>query len=1038
MNLPSLGIKQPVAVLMVILGVLLIGVIAVSETNVDLFPDIDLPAIMITTPYEGAGPQEVENMVTSNLEDALSTVDGIDTVMSTSRPGESEIILRFDWGSDMDGAALEVREMVDMVMEELPDDIGRPSVMQLDPDMLPVITAGIEGAQGKDEITDTAENVIVNRIERLDGVALAEVAGGVEREVQIKVDPYKMSAYGISIQELGELLYASNVDMSGGQVTEGQRDYLIEIEGEFETVDEVENLIVAESGGVPVRLGEIAEVEDTMERQRPITKIDGESSVSISVRKESEANTVEVANSVTEEFDRIEEELPGDLHFVVTSDQSEFIEASISTLVNMGVTGAIIAMIVLWLFLGNVKATIIIGAAIPISVIATFNLIYFREYTLNFITLGGLALGIGMMVDSAIVILENIFRKREEGLSPNQAAVDGSNEVVGAIAAATITSVIAFLPIVFVEGVASIIFTPLAWTVTFALLASLLVAAGVIPVMTTKFIPADMDLNKRSDKITIAFNNMLEKMTVKYEKIIGWSLANRMKIGALFVVVLISSILMIPMVGFEFLPPMDTGEITVNINTPVGSHIDDTEDTIDRYANKISEIDEVESTFSSIGGGGLMDEEVSNVGSIEVMLVDQNERDRDTFQVAEEIRKILPQAPGISTVVIDQDMVAGAAGMEEDIDIAVRGDDLDELEQLTEEISEIVEGVEGTSEVDTSFDELAPQLTVDLNRDRALTYGLTPYQLGGYMNTALDGELVSLYREDGEEYDMNIMMEHPEKWDLSTVSSFLVQTPSEEVVPLEEISELSFGEAPRDIERQDQMRSGSITGQISDRDLGSVMDDIQGEVGKLDLPSGYSIEYMGIYRDTVQAFDELKVALALAVVLVYMVMASQFGSLLYPFIIMFTLPLTMLGIVGSLLITGRTFSIIAFIGIIMLAGIVVNNGIVMVDYINLLYRDRDTPRQEAIMEAGKKRLRPILMTTLTTVIGMLPLALGIGEGAEAIAPMATVTIGGLLVSTLLTLVVVPVIYTLMDDVSERIKNKSQKPQVTAGEDTINY
>ncbi|ACB85508.1 efflux RND transporter permease subunit [Natranaerobius thermophilus] len=1017
MNLAGIGIKQPIGVLMVVIGVILIGFIAVSETPIDLYPDIDLPVVMIATEYEGAGPEEVENMVTSHLEDALSTVDGIDTIMSTSRPGESEIIIRFDWGTDMDFAALEVREMVDMVMEELPDEIGRPSVIQLDPDMLPVIQAGIEGDLEDQEMTELAENVLASRIERLEGVALVEVAGGVEREIQIQVDPYKLSAYEISLEELGELIYASNADVSGGEIQDGRREYLIEVEGEFETVEEIEQLIVTESGGIPIRLKEIAEVKDTTERQRPITKINGDSTVSLSVRKESEANTVDVANVVQEEFDELEEELPEDIRFDVAMDQSEFIEASISTLVNMGVSGAIVAMVVLWLFLGNIRSTIIIGIAIPISVIATFNLIYFQEYTLNFITLGGLALGIGMMVDSAIVILENIFRKREEGLPPVDAAIEGSKEVTSAIIAATITSVIAFLPIVFVEGVASIVFAPLAWTVTFALVSSLIVASGVIPLMTTKFIGTDVNLSERSNKITKIFDQKLQVMTEKYEYIIEWGLNSRKLIGTIFVVVLFVTLSLIPLVGFEFLPPLDTGEISVNIETPVGMPIEQTEAVIGEYEEMLMEITEVETVFTSIGGGGLLDDEVSNVGSIEVELVDESERDKETTEVVEDIREEYPRIPGVSVTVTEKDLAAGAVGLDDDIDISVRGDDLETLEKLTEEIAETVRSIEGTEEVSTSFEELAPQLTINMNRDQALTHGLTPYQTGAYLNTALSGQLVSLYREDGEEFNMEILMEHPEEWDLATIDSFFIQNPQGNLVPLEEIADTSVGEAPRDIERQDQLRSGNVTGLIEGRDLGSVMDDIQDELAKKDLPTGYNIEYMGIYRDTVEAFEELTLALGLSVILVYMVMASQFGSLLYPFIIMFTIPLTMLGVVSSLLITGRTFSLVAFIGVIMLAGIVVNNGIVMVDYINLLYKERGYSRHQAVVEAGKKRLRPILMTTSTTIIGMVPLALGIGEGAEAIAPMATVTIGGLLVSTLLTLIIIPVIYTMMDDVS---------------------
>ncbi|OWZ83001.1 efflux RND transporter permease subunit [Natranaerobius trueperi] len=1033
MNVAKFGIKRPITILMIITAVLLIGFISVSETPIDLYPDIDLPALMIRTEYEGAGPEKVENMVTNHLEEALATVEGIDTIMSTSRPGESEIIARFDWGTDMDFASLEAREMVDMVMEQLPDDVGNPVVMQLDPDMLPVVQAGIYGDLNDQEMTEMAEDMIQSQIEGIEGVALVDVSGGVEREIQIKVDPYKLSSYGISIEDLGELIYASNVDMSGGDVLDGGREYLIEVEGELDSVEELEDLIIGEDGKTPVRLGEVAEVNDVLEQQEPITRLNEESTVSLGVRKESEANTVQVANEVKEEFDQLEEELPGNIKFDIAMDQSEFIERSISNLINMGLSGAVIAMFMLWLFLGNLRSTIIIGIAIPVSIIGTFNLLYFRDYTLNFITLGGLALGIGMMVDSAIVVLENIFRKREEGYTPVDSAVLGSKEVTGAIIAATITSVSAFLPIVFVEGISSILFAPLAWTVTFALVASLIVAAGVIPLMTVKFIGPDVDVTERTSKIPKKFDVFIEFITSQYEKIIKWGLSNRKIIGMIFIAVLLSTVFIVPLVGFEFLPPMDTGEITVNIETPVGSPTSYTDEVVRDFEEMLTDIPEVETVFSNIGDGGVLADSGSNIGRIDVLLEDEGDREREVFDVAEEIRKGHPQVPGVSVTVVEQDLSGGAVGLDDDIQISIRGDDTKVLEDLTSELADIVDEVPGTREVSTSFDDLAPQLSAKMNRDQAFTYGLTPYHVGSFLNIALDGQLVSLYEEDGEEYDIQLMMEHPRGWDLTTLESLLIQTPKEELVPLHEITDLEIGEAPRDIKRENQVRAGTISGQVADRDLGSVMNDIQDELEDKDLPSGYFIEYRGIYRDMMEAFDELTMALVLAVVLVYMVMAAQFESLLYPFIIMFTLPQTMIGVVLALLISGRTFSIVAFIGVIMLAGIVVNNGIVMVDYINLLYRERNYSRYDAVLEAGKKRLRPILMTTSTTILGMLPLALGIGEGAETSAPMATVTVGGLAVSTLLTLIVIPVIYTILDDFGNWFGSKFSNKTETVSE-----
>ncbi len=1024
MNIAELGIKRPILVLMIVLGLLVVGFIAFSETPLDLFPDMELPVLLITTSYEGAGPEEVENMVTRPLEETLSTVDGLNSMSSTSQPDQSVVVMEFDWGTNMDFAAQDAREVLDQVSGRLPDDVGDPRTFQMDPDMMPIMQVGLSGDLSQEEMTELAEGRVQSQLERVEGVASASVGGGIEREIEVSIDPYRLSSLGVSLQEISETLAASNLDTTGGEVTEGDRDYLLNISGEFEDLREIENLIVGQTSAGVVRIEDFAEVKDVRQEQEPLTRLNGESMVSFNIQSESGANTVEVASGLRQQMEAMEEDLPGNVNFEIAMDQSEYIEDAVDNLVNIGLTGAIVAMIVLWFFLGNLRSTLIIGIAIPLSVVGAIILIYFQGYSLNVITLGGLALGIGMMVDNAVVILENIFRMREEGKSPKTAGVRGSQEVAGAITAATITSIAVFFPVVFTGGLVEIIFSPLAWTVTFALVSSLFVAIALIPVMTVKFLPPDRDIRHRKSAIPRAIDRLISGLTEVYGRAMKWSLGKRGLLVVLVLGLLVVTLLLTGVVGTDLFPPEDAGEINVVLDFPAGTSLEHVDREMQEMEKILEEIAEIDTVFSSVGEAEGLDAIMIGGGSARftLRLVDEAERDLHTNEVVEVIRQELPRLPGVDISVETFDAAGGPAG-ESPVVINVMGDELDELERITENIAREVEKVEGTREVATSFDEPRTRLNIDLDRELAQSYGLTAYQLGAFLNTALSGDTVSLYREGGEEYDINLKMEHPAEWDLSAVESLLVQTPAGELVPLEKLGSAEMEEAPRAIEREDRDRSGKVTAQLVDRNLGPAMADIQEELEDLELPAGYFMDYGGEYEQQEEIFGDMSVILVLAVILVFMVMAAQFESLMYPFIIMFTLPQTMIGVILALLISGRSLSVMAFLGIIMLSGIVVNNGIVMVDYINQLYRNQGYDRMEAILIAGKRRLRPVLMTTSTTVVGMFPLALGIGSGAEMGAPIATVVIGGLLVSTLLTLVFVPVMYSLLNDLSLWLRKK---------------
>ncbi|ACB85513.1 efflux RND transporter permease subunit [Natranaerobius thermophilus] len=1026
MFLSKIALKRPVTIIMAVVIILLLATVSFSRIPIDLYPDMELPVLFVQTDYEGAGPHEVENMVSRPLEETLSTVDNLSQITSISQQDSSQIIMEFDWGTDMDFAALDTRELIDMIGEQLPDDAGDPTVMQLDPDMMPILQVGINAPEmDLQEISELAEGTIQTQVERIEGVGEVNVMGGVEREIKIHVDPYLLSSYQeVSYENIREAIAANNMDISAGEIRDGDGKYAIRTIGQFEDPDEIKDIQIGVEGESPVKLGDVARVEDTVEDMEPLSRINQEPSVSLGIRNQSDANAVRVAQDVRAELANLEESLPGNVQFEIVTDQSTFIEESIDSIIEMGIIGAILAMIVLWLFLGNFRTTLIIGFAIPISIISTFNLMYFQGYTMNLITMGGLTLGIGMVVDSSIILLENIFRKREQGLSSYEGALQGSKEISGAIIAATLTSMAAFLPAAYTEGIAGIIFEPMAWTVVFALFASLLVALTLVPMLTDKVMGEGVDFNRKS-YLPRKMDQGLQWLTNKYGQLVDWVLSKRFVVIVSFIGLMIITVLIFPLMGFEFFPPEDSGEITVDIQYPVGTPLDTTSDNLLELEEEISQVEGVETVFATAGGGGdFVVGGDSRSGTINVIMEDDHQR--TTFEVVDEIRGLIPERGGVDVTVSADDMAEEGGGMEgeEDLTVLIKGDDMEELESISDEIAENALTVPGVVNTTTNFEDATMEIQIDVDEASADSYGLTTVTIGNFVRQVSEGELVSFYREGGEEYDITMEMEPSQGISVSTLESLLINTPTGEQVPLEEVASLEMAETPRQIEREDRVRTGTVGVQIEGRDIGRTAGDIREVLDEsIELPPDYTMDFGGTYEMMMESFEGLGLALILAVLLVYMVMAAQFESLLYPFIVMFTIPLALIGVILALLVTGHSLSIVAFMGVIMLAGIVVNNGIVMVDFINKLYHEQGYNRIEAIVTAGKIRLRPILMTVLTTILGMLPMASGAGEGAEVRAPMAIAIIGGLAVSTIITLVLIPVVYSLFDDLRLRFHSK---------------
>ncbi len=1030
MNIHEFSIKRPVTVFMCVLIILVLGWVSLTKLSLDLMPNITFPVAIVSTEYQGVGPQEIENIVTRNIESSVATVSNIKAVQSQSSAGSSMVIAEFNSGTDMDFATLHLREKVDLIKAYLPDEVGTPMVIKMDPSMIPVVTLGVTNGSNEVELKKLVEDKIKPRLESLDGVAAVYVTGGKEREIKVEADPRKMSGYGISLNQVTGALQSENLNQPGGTVEYGDKNLLVRSTGEFKTLDQIKNVPIILPSGNVIYIKDVANVTDGFKDTTTHTRMNGKNSVGIVIQKQTGSNTVKVVNRIRNEIEKVQKEY-SDVTIKMSFDQGEYIEKSIASVSRNAVAGAVLAVFILFIFLKNIRTTFIIGTAIPISIISTFVMIYFSGITLNLVSLGGLALGVGMLVDSAIVVLENIYRYRSEGYSKIESAILGTQEVGGAITASTLTTVAVFIPIAFAEGIAVDIFKEMAMTVTFSLLASLTVALTFIPMLSSKYLrmvkPEEASRFKVTNKVLSKWDDCLKVLDSIYRSILAWVLSHRKTTVAVVTVIFISSLALLPFIGAEFFPTMDQGQFTVDIELPQGSLLERTNEITTKVEGVLSGIPEIEKLFVSVGSSNTgvdMSGGNSSRGSINATLKPLSERSRSTAEVVDEIRKQVDLIPGAKIKVSEVSTSMGG-GSGTAVALNIFGPDLDRLKEISERIEGIIRSVEGTRQVESSFSKGQPEVQVYVDREKASYYGVGSSQVAASIRTAIEGKVATRYKIGGEEYDIRV--QYPKEYGetYEQLRNVKIMTPAGVEVPLTNLARIDMAQGPVTISREGQQRYTTVTSDIFGRDVGSINKDIKAKLDAFTLPSGYSIEFGGQEEQMQEAFISLFQMLLLAILLVYMIMASQFESLMHPFIIMFSLPLAFTGSAIGLAITQTPLSVPAFIGIIMLAGIVVNNAIVLVDYVNTL-RKRGMERTDAILKAGPTRLRPILMTTLTTILALSPLALGIGEGAESQAPLAIVVIGGLLSSTLLTLVIIPVVYTLFDDIAAKFRSKIKK------------
>ena len=1004
MNLSNLAVRRPITTSMFFLAILIFGSISLLRLPIDILPDITYPAITIYTKYEGAGPQEVERLITEIIEKSVSTIENVKEIRSTSDEDASTVTVDFNWGTDLAEAANDIREQLDRVRRFLPEDAENPYLYKYDPSNRPILFISLRGPFHPSRLRDLADDRIKYDIEQIEGVAAVDIWGGMEREIHVEVNRGKLRSIGLSIDALVTILKGESLSLPGGRLETGRREWLIRPSGEFSSLEDIKNIIVATRQGRAIYLKHVADVKDGFKELRRHLRINGERGVMVAVRKRSGSNTVQVSNRVLTILPRLKSVLPEGVTFSVVLDTADFIRKSIQQVKQVAFIGGILAILVLFAFLRNIRSTLIISASIPIAIWATFFLLDRMGLTINMMSLGGLALGIGMILDSSIVVLENIFRHREEGRGAIEGALEGSQEVGMAITASTLTTICVFLPLLFLKGIEGVIFKQMALTVTFSLIAALIVALSLIPMFSSRFLRVE-----RKDT-GAARDSFYEG----YLKGLGWSLAHRKMVlgGSVLLLCLAFWALHVKGVGTELLPEIDEGIVNGVIEMPVGTRLDIT-DSITSKAERIilSDVPELEGMFALSGthwrrGGG------SHMAFFRARLVDKKGRERSTKEIVASLRPKFANIPDAKVRISEgRSMYTGilGGGSEERLEIDLKGYDLEQGKAIAEEIVSRIKDVKGVIYPRISLEDNRPELRIVIDRSKASTMGLPISRILQVINTNIEGTVASRYREGGDEFDILVRLREEDRGRLQDVLNLSITGPGGKDIPLKGFATITEGKGPTKIDRRDQERLITVMAGIHGRDLGHIVEEIRERLSDLKLPRNFRLDFASEYEKQKEAFGGLLFAIILAIVLVYMVMASQFESLTEPFVIMFTVPFASIGVIIAILVLRMNVTIPVFIGGVLLIGIVVNNGIVMIDYINRL-RKKEYPLREAILLGAKRRLRPIMMTTLTTSLALVPMALGFGEGSEMNAPLARVVIGGVLVSALFTVFFVPTLY----------------------------
>ncbi|HQO25039.1 MAG TPA: efflux RND transporter permease subunit [Acidobacteriota bacterium] len=1092
MNYIRGAISRPVTVSMFVVAVILFGIVSLDRLALNLLPDISYPSLTIDTAYTDAAPEEVENLITQPVEEAVGVVSGLTRISSVSRPGQSEVVLEFNWDTDMDLAVLDVREKLDFV--ELPRDAEKSVILRFDPSRDPIMRVRLQGLSDLRVLRFFAEKELKKNLESMDGVAAIKVVGGLEEEIQINIDEKKLAELNIPITQVTDILQRENLNMASGSLYDQESSYMVRTLNEFKSLGEMRRIIIRDEGGRQVRLEDIAEVVRGAKDREVIARLDGRESVEVAIYKEGDANTVTVSRAVTRRLASLKEAkiIPADVSYAIVADQADFIEQAIGEVRSNAWMGGLLATIILFLFLKDVRSTLMIGLSIPISIMATFALMYQTDLTLNIMSLGGIALGIGMLVDNSIVVLEAIDRHKRSGLELAEAVYRGTKEVNMAVTASTLTTVAVFLPLVFVEGVAGQLFKDQALTITYSLLASLVVALAVLPMLmavrfrraeelygadpaaATAAAAAERPLSRRRwlrplqrlgrwiargirALFGFIFGSIIRVVMADVRRIIGWigrllgrairpvlvpfdraflslqrAYPNWLRLALDHKVVVIGLALLVALaaaglyttLGTELIPPLTQGEFTFEIQLPEGTSIEHTDRLMQDVESRIKQFPDVATVFSSIGGSNenqfARQVRKENTAAVYIVMKDRLDKAAET-RCIDRVRGELDTLPEVSY----KFSRPAHFTFKRPIEVEVVTYDLEQLRALSQRTMGILSGITGLGDIKTTAEMGNPEIHVIFDRERLARLGLDENQVARVIRNKIRGDVATRFKEQDKQIDIMVRADEADRTTVAQVKELVINSAAAAGAPapaglgvpvkLGAVAEVIMARGPNEIHHIKSSRAAVVSANLSGRDLGSVSAEINRELRRLapELPANATVALSGQNEELQTAYRSLLFALGLAAFLVYLVMAAQFESLVHPFIIMFTVPLGAVGAILGLAFTATPVSVMVFIGIIILVGIVVNNAIVLVDYANQL-RAEGLSKREALLTAGQVRLRPILMTTLTTVLGLLPMSLGFGEGAEIRAPMAITVMSGLMFSTLLTLIVIPVVYEAVD------------------------
>jgi HAE1 family hydrophobic/amphiphilic exporter-1 len=1030
MKFTEFPVKRPVTIVMMMLIVLVLGGLSLSRLTVDLMPQIKFPNVSVITTYSGVASQEIEKSLTRPLESAIRNVPGIKNVKSISQEGVSFITAEFPWGTNLDEASAALRDRIGMVKKYLPTGIDEPLVLKIDISQIPVVMMSFSGDRDIGELKRLADDEVVPRIERIDGVASVTVSGARDREIQVYVDKTKLLALGLSLdQVIGKIRY-ENLNISGGSITGPEQEFSVRGLGEFKSVQELKDLVVgAKPDGSLIYLNDIANVVDALSDQTSITRINKKTGLAIIVSKQTDANTVQVADRLKKALPGIIKDLPADIKFGVVFDMSEMVNDAVKGLVRAALEGGLLAILIIFLFLLRFRPTLVVSLSIPLSLLLAFVGMYFGHMTINIMTLGGLLLALGRLVDDSIVVMENIFRHMRLGKSRAQAAVDGAGEVSTAVISSTLVTVVVFLPIVFASGIAGQLFKAFGATVFFSLAASLLVAFTVVPMLSSKIFAFGRGVGEEQERGVYPF------IRDAYGKMLSWSLKHKGVIFSGAAVVLIFTGVLFVHLGKEFMPNWNTGMYQATVAMPRGSSLEATSQVISRLEDRFLTLPDVGSVTGMVGSSGSSrgmsapgQASMSSADGRVMVRMDRNKKRVTTdAEVADIIHQFAADYPAVRFSM--PQMASQLFGAARPIEIKIFGDDLDKLRDIADQLLEEIRSVPGVRDPTSSVELRSPEIDFTFDRDRATRYGLTAAQVSNTVSNALQGTIASIYREAGQEVNVRVRLDTTSVASFNDIGDVPIASPLGFSVPLRDIAQVKYGEGPSTINRENAKRVASVTADIADRPLSVIGADIAARLKRFPFPQGYFYDYGGAQKDMKETFASLFLVLVLAMLLVYMILASLYESLIHPLTIMLSIPFAFTGAFAMLAITGTTLSTTSYIGLIMLVGIVATNAIVLIDFV-IKNRERGMSRHDAVVEAGRVRLRPILMTAIATLFAMIPLAFGSSQGINLQKPMGIAVFGGLFSSTILTLVVIPCVYEIFDSLGARFNRLLKRKPAT--------